>query len=73
MIVNDLPGTTWDSVFIQWVHRGRRFQLVDTAGIWLASQAKSKIEWLVEEEVEKSLKYSHIGILVIDAMQAFMK
>ena len=28
---------------------------------------------MVNEEVDKSLKYSHIAILVIDAMEAFMK
>lgn len=24
VIVNDFPGTTRDSVYVQWVHRGRR-------------------------------------------------
>jgi len=37
----------------------------------LASQAKSKLENLVNEQVEETLKYSHIAILVIDAMEAF--
>jgi GTPase len=73
VIVNDLPGTTRDSVFVEWIHRGRRMKLIDNAGIRLASQAKSKIEEMVEEEVDKSLRYSHVGILVIDSMQAFMK
>jgi len=73
VIVNDLPGTTWDSVFIEWVHWGRRIKLVDTAGIRLASKAKTRVDELVIDEVEKSLRYSNVAVLVIDSMEAFMK
>ena len=37
VIVNDLPGTTWDSVFVEWIHKGRWMKLIDNAGIRLAS------------------------------------
>lgn len=73
VITNDLPGTTRDSVYVQWIHKGRRIVLVDTAGIRPARKSHLPIDQLVDEDVEKALKYSHIVVLVIDAMHAFMK
>ena len=49
VIANDLPGTTRDSVHIQWVYQGRRVVLVDTAGIKPGKGTKSKIEELINE------------------------
>jgi GTPase len=71
VIANDLPGTTRDSVSIQWIYRGRRINLVDTAGIDVKSRNKSKIEELVKENMEKVLNYSHIALVLIDSMDAF--
>lgn len=33
VIVNDLPGTTRDSISAQWFYKGKRINLIDTAGI----------------------------------------
>jgi len=71
VIANDLPGTTRDSISVQWVHMGRRINLVDTAGISIKARHKDRIEKLVRESMEKILKYSHIAIVLIDAMEAF--
>ena len=38
VVVSDLPGTTRDAVTVEWVHRGRRMQLADTAGMRLAAR-----------------------------------
>ena len=71
VIANDLPGTTRDSISIQWVHKGRRIVLIDTAGIKIKARNISVIEELIKENVEHVLKYSHIAIMMIDSMVSF--
>lgn len=71
VIANDLPGTTRDSVTIQWVHRGRRVTLVDTAGVDIKSRNKNRIDEMVRESMHKVLNYSHIALVMIDSMAAF--
>jgi len=39
VIISDIPGTTRDSIPIQWVYKGRKVILIDTAGL----QAKHKV------------------------------
>lgn len=39
VIISDVPGTTRDSVPIEWNYKGRRLVLIDTAGL----QAKNKV------------------------------
>jgi len=71
VIANDIPGTTRDSIAIQWLHMGRRINLVDTAGVKVKGRHKDKIEQLIKESMEKVLNYSHVAIVMIDSMQAF--
>jgi GTP-binding protein len=74
VIANDLPGTTRDAVKIHWIHRGRRLVLVDTAGVRPKSgKQKELLERQVEEEVEQTVNYSHVVIVIIDAMEAFTR
>lgn len=40
VIVNDLPGTTRDSIAVQWFYKGKRINLIDTAGIERAIKFK---------------------------------
>ena len=71
VIANDLAGTTRDSVMIQWVYGGRRINLVDTAGIKPGTSVKSEVERIVNEQVQKTVDYSHVVIVLIDSMEAF--
>lgn len=47
--------------------------MVDTAGISPARNPGSKMEELVSEDVDKTLRYSNVTIVVIDSKEAFMK
>jgi GTP-binding protein len=49
VIANDLAGTTRDSVMVSWIYKGRRINLVDTAGIKPGTAIKSKLEAKVNE------------------------
>lgn len=72
VVANDMPGTTRDSVMSTWSFQGRRIQLVDTAGIKPgAGHAKDVVDLMVNDQVEQSINYSHVVVVMIDAMQAF--
>lgn len=74
VIANDLPGTTRDSVMIQWIHHGRRVNLVDTAGFnHSKGVVKSKMDEMILEQVTQAIKYSHIVVVIIDSMESFTK
>lgn len=52
VVANDMPGTTRDSVTVQWSFQGRRIILVDNAGIKPGSGLpKDQIEIMVNEQV----------------------
>jgi len=72
VVANDMPGTTRDSVQVQWVFNGRRIILVDTAGIKPgAGMPKDEVEIMVNEQVDATINYSHVVCVMIDCMQAF--
>lgn len=52
VIANDLPGTTRDSVTVQWVYGGRRVNLVDTAGIKPGTSVKTVVDKMVNDQVQ---------------------
>ena len=39
LIISDVPGTTRDCIPIQWIYKGRKVVLIDTAGL----QARHKV------------------------------
>ena len=67
VIVTDLPGTTRDSIDSVLETGGRRFRLIDTAGI----RRKGKTELMAEKMsvvmARKSLERADVAILLIDA------
>jgi len=42
VIVDDVSGTTRDSVSVQWLYKGKRINLIDTAGIEKSLRFKVK-------------------------------
>ena len=72
VVANDMPGTTRDSVQVQWSFDGRRIVLADTAGIKPGTGLpKTSADMLVNEQVETTVNYSHVICVMIDCMQAF--
>ena len=67
VIASDQPGTTRDSILVPFERDGRRFALIDTAGM----RRRSKVEDIVERaSVAKTLQAiaeAHVVILVLDA------
>ena len=60
-------GITRDSIEIEWIYKNQNFCLIDTAGL----RRKSKITKILEKDMVsdtlKSIKFSNICVLLIDA------
>jgi GTP-binding protein len=69
MIASDVPGTTRDSISVDLERDGRKYRLIDTAGI----RRKSKVEEAVEKfSVIKSLQSidaSQVVVFLLDATE----
>ena len=69
-VVSDIAGTTIDPVNESFVHEGRVFEFVDTAGI----RRRSKIEGIEKFALHRTkqvLENSDIALLVLDSSEPF--
>ncbi|UCF66171.1 MAG: ribosome biogenesis GTPase Der [Acidobacteriota bacterium] len=65
--VSPTPGTTRDAVDVLLERDGRRYRLVDTAGLRRASRAESRDESIGMMLTRRRLERSHVAVLVVDA------
>ncbi len=67
VIATDLPGTTRDSIFVPFERDGRRFTLIDTAGMRRRSRIEDAVERASVARTMQAIDASHIVVLVVDA------
>jgi GTP-binding protein len=67
LITGEIPGTTRDAVTIDWEYKGRRIELVDTAGIRKRSKVSEKLEKLAVSDSLKAIRFAQVVVLVVDA------
>jgi GTPase len=69
MIASEVPGTTRDSIAVDMERDGRRYRLVDTAGI----RRKSKVEEVVEKfsivKTLQAIEHCQVAVIMIDATE----
>jgi GTP-binding protein len=70
-IVTDIAGTTRDSIHTQYNRFGFDFNLVDTAGIRKKSKVKEDLEFYSVMRAVRTIEYSDVVILMIDATRGF--
>ncbi len=63
----DQPGTTRDSIFIPFEHRGQRYTLIDTAGVRRRSRVTESIEKFSVIKTLQAISDANVAILVLDA------
>jgi len=68
-LVSEKPGTTRDPVDVTVEHRGRFYQLVDTAGIRRKGRVSLKLEKFSIMRALKSLERCDVGLLLVDAVE----
>ena len=67
VLAHDLPGTTRDSVEVPFEHDGRRYVLIDTAGIRRRSRVSETIEKFSVVKALAAIADSDVAIVVLDA------
>lgn len=69
VIATDLPGTTRDSIFVPFERDGRRFTLIDTAGVRRRAKVEDAVERASVARTLQAIAAAHVVVLVLDAHQ----
>lgn len=67
LVVSEVAGTTRDSVDLVVEHKGKRFRLIDTAGIRRKGKVKARIEKFSIVKSLQSLDSCDVALILIDA------
>jgi GTPase len=67
VIASHQPGTTRDSILVPFERDGRRFQLIDTAGMRRRARVEGVIERASVVKTLQAIDEAHVVILVVDA------
>lgn len=66
-------GITRDSISVDWVWRGRKIKLYDTAGLRRKARVQQKLEKLSVADTLRAIRFAEVVIIVLDATIPFEK
>ena len=69
VIVNDIPGTTRDSVHLNFEYNGCNMTIIDTAGLRRKSRVKFGIEYFSNLRSLRSINDADIVLVLLDAQE----
>ncbi len=69
VVVFDQPGTTRDSIYIDFERDGRRYTLIDTAGLRRRGRVSDAQEKFSVMKTLQAIEDANVAILVLDARQ----
>jgi len=67
VIASEQPGTTRDSILVPFERDGRRFVLIDTAGVRRRARVEDVVERASVAKTLQAIDEAHVVILVLDA------
>ncbi len=67
VVVFDQPGTTRDSIYIPYERQGKRYTLIDTAGVRRRKNVSEMVEKFSIIKTLQAVDDAHVVILVVDA------
>ena len=73
VITGPEAGLTRDAIAADWEYAGRKFRLVDTAGLRKKARINNKIEEMAVADTMRAIRLSQIVIVMIDAQKMFEK
>ena len=73
VVVFDQPGTTRDSVYIDYERRGRHYTLIDTAGVRKRKNVKEVVEKFSIVKTLKAIADAQVVILTMDAHEGLVE
>jgi GTP-binding protein len=71
LVTGPEAGITRDSITVDFVFNGRKFELVDTAGIRRRARVQDKLEKLSVADALNSIRFAEVVVLLIDATHPF--
>ncbi|UDG81954.1 ribosome biogenesis GTPase Der [Candidatus Vallotia cooleyia] len=69
VIVFDLPGTTRDSIYVDFERQGRQYTLIDTAGLRKRGKVFETVEKFSVVKTLQSIADANVVIILLDAQQ----
>ena len=69
LVAFDLPGTTRDAITVPFERAGRRFELVDTAGLRRKGRVFESVEKFSVVKTLQAIADAHVVVLLLDAAQ----
>jgi len=69
LIVTNIPGTTRDSIDTEFIYHGRKFVLIDTAGLRKRSKVKEAVEYFSTVRSISSIQRCDVAVIIIDAVE----
>jgi GTP-binding protein len=73
VVVFDQPGTTRDSVFIDFEREGRQYTLIDTAGVRRRKNVRETVEKFSIVKTLRAIDDAHVVVLLIDAHEGLVE
>ncbi|MCE1170415.1 ribosome biogenesis GTPase Der [Azovibrio restrictus] len=69
VIAFDMPGTTRDAIYVDFERNGKKYSLIDTAGLRKKGKVFEAIEKFSVVKTLQSIEDAHVVILMLDAQQ----
>lgn len=69
LVAFDMPGTTRDAISVPFERNGRRFELIDTAGLRRKGRVFEAIEKFSVVKTLQAIESAHVVLLLLDATQ----
>ena len=73
VVVFDMPGTTRDSVYIPFERHGKRYTLIDTAGIRRRGKTTQTVEKFSVVKSLTAIQDANVVVLVVDARDGIVE
>jgi ribosome-associated GTPase EngA len=73
VVVYDQPGTTRDSIYIDYERRGQQYTLIDTAGVRRRKNVREMVEKFSIVKTLKAIADAHVVILLMDAHEGIVE
>jgi GTP-binding protein len=71
LITSPEPGTTRDSISVEFQRGDQRFELHDTAGLRRKSKIEDKLEKLSAADALNAIRFAEVVVVLIDSTRAF--
>ncbi len=73
VVVYDKPGTTRDSIYIQYTRHDQAYTLIDTAGVRRRKNVRETVEKFSIVKTLKAINEAHVVILLMDAHEGLVE